>query len=160
MLFPPSWLDELTHLMLQLDNLFLLALKLRYPILIGIGMLFPLLMLALRWRDSVVRRFLSPYLLLLFAQVVTMLVADALMGEGLLLWVGFAYTLLRLVQLKGLLWMSGSENQSLRRRFDLKSRPCLHSLLYVEFFLWGINAIGLAWHFLWVALSFSAISPA
>jgi hypothetical protein len=157
---PPFWLDKLTHLMLQLDTFFLLVLKLRYPILIGIGILLPLLMLALRWRDSVVRRFLSPYLLLLFAQVVTMLVADALMGEGLLLWVGFAYTLLRLVQLKGLLWMGGSQNPSLRRRFDLKSRPFLHFLLYVEFFLWGINAIGLAWHFVWVVLNFSAISPA
>ena len=49
------------------------------------------------------RRCLEPYLLLLLAQAITLFVAEALMGEGLAIWVGSFYTLLRLMQLVGLL---------------------------------------------------------
>jgi hypothetical protein len=143
-----------------LDRLFLVVLQLRYPVLISLGILLPLLALIVRQRDVVVRRCLEPYLLLLLAQVVTLLVAEALMGEGLMIWVGFVYTLLRLLQLVGLLWMSGAADQRLRRLFDLGPRPWLRNLLRLELVLWSINALGLGWHIVGVFRDFPFISPA
>lgn len=143
-----------------LDRVFLVILQLRYPVLISFGILLPLLALIVRQRDVVVRRCLEPYLLLLLAQVVTLLVAEALMGEGLMIWVGFVYTLLRLLQLVGLLWMGGAADQRLRRLFDLRPRPWLRNLLRLELVLWSINALGLGWHIVGVFRDFPFISPA
>ncbi|MFM7464335.1 MAG: hypothetical protein ACKO28_02475 [Cyanobium sp.] len=145
----------------QLDRLFLLILQLRYPVLISIGILLPLFALIIRQRDVVVRRCLEPYLLLLIAQVFTMLLGDALMGEGLVIWIGFLYTVLRLLQLLGLFWMGSRADRHVRRLFDLRSRTWLRRLLWLEFVLWSINAIGLGWHIAKVMLlDFSFISPA
>ena len=135
-------------------------LHLRYPVLIALGFLVPLLALIMRQRDVVVRRCLEPYLLLLLAQVISLLVADALMGEWLMIWVGLVYTLLRLIQLVGLLWMSQASDQRLRRLFELTSRPWLLSLLRIELVLWSINAVGLGWHVFGVFRDFPYISPA
>ena len=137
-----------------------MILQLRYPVLISLGILLPLLALIVRQRDVVVRRCLEPYLLLLLAQVVTLLVAEALMGEGLMIWVGFVYTLLRLLQLVGLRWMGGAADQRLRRLFDLRTRPWLRNLLRLELVLWSINALGLGWHIVGVFRDFPFISPA
>ena len=143
-----------------LDGLFLAILHLRYPVLIALGFLVPLLALIMRQRDVVVRRCLEPYLLLLLAQVISLLVADALMGEGLMIWVGLFYTLLRLTQLVGLLWMSQASDQRLRRLFDLNSHPWLLLLLRLELALWSLNALGLGWHIFGVFRDFPYISPA
>lgn len=143
-----------------LDRGFLAILQLRYPVLIALGLLVPLLALIMRQRDVVVRRCLEPYLLLLLAQVITLVVADALMGEGLMIWVGLFYTLLRLMQLVGLMWMSQASDQRLRRLFELKSRSWLLTLLRLELVLWSINALGLGWHIFGVLREFPFISPA
>lgn len=147
-------------LLRTLDRLFPLILQLRYPVLISYGILVPLLALIVWQRDVVVRRCLEPYLLLLLAQVMTLLVAEALMGEGLMIWVGFVYTLLRLLQMVGLLWMGGGADQHLRRVFDLRPRPWLRVLLRLELVLWSVNALGLGWHIAGVFRDFTFISPA
>jgi hypothetical protein len=98
--------------------------------------------------------------LLLLAQVVSLFLADALMGEGLVIWVGFIYTLLRLLQLAELFWLSRSKDPRFCKRFNLRSRPWLRDLLRLQLVLWGINALGLGWHILGVFLSFPWISPA
>jgi hypothetical protein len=143
-----------------LDRVFLLILQLRYPVLISLGILAPLLTWFLRQKDRVVRCCLEPYLLLLLAQVVSLFLADALMGEGLVIWVGFIYTLLRLLQLAELFWLSRSKDPRFCKRFNLRSRPWLRDLLRLQLVLWGINALGLGRHILGVFLSFPWISPA
>lgn len=147
-------------LLRALDQLFLVILQLRYPALIILGALAPLLAWIIRQRDKVVRRCLEPYLLLLLAQVLSLIFADALMGEGLAIWVGFMYTLLRLLQLSELFWMSRSADRRIQRLFNLRSRPWLRDLLRLQLLLWSINALGLAWHILGVFRSFPLISPA
>ncbi|MCP9796234.1 hypothetical protein KBY81_01445 [Cyanobium sp. Lug-B] len=132
----------------------------RYPVLISLGLLLPLMVLIMAQRDGVVRRCLVPYLLLVLAQVITMLIAEPLMGEGLVVWVGFGYTLLRVLQLIGLLRLGRAASDRVRRPFDLRRRPWLRRLLRLELLLWGVNALGLAWHILGVFGSFSSISPA
>jgi hypothetical protein len=146
-------------LLRSLDKIFLVILQLRYPVLIGVGILWPLLAWMMRRPDAVVRRCLEPYLLLILAQVMTLLLAEALMGEGLVVWVGFIYTLLRVMQLLGLLWMSSAEDQRLRRLFNLHSRPWLRNLVRTELVLWCINALGLGWHIVGVFQTFPLISP-
>lgn len=143
-----------------LDQMFLVILQLRFPVLISLGIVVPLLAWIIRQRDVVVRRCLEPYLLLLLAQVLTLFVADMVMGEGLVIWVGFLYTVLRLLQLTGLLWMGGGANTRLRRVFHLRSRPWLRNLLRLELLLWSINALGLGWHIVGVFRTFPLISPA
>ena len=76
-----------------------------------------------------------------------------------MIWVGFLYSMLRVIQLQGLFWMSGSKNRSLRRRFNLHSRPWLRVLLRAELILWSINALGLTWHILGVFRQFTLIAP-
>ncbi len=147
-------------LLRSLDRVFLLILQLRYPVLISLGILAPLLAWFLRQKDRVVRCCLEPYLLLLLAQTVTLFLADALMGEGLAIWVGFIYTLLRLLQLLELFWLSRSQDPRLVKRFNLRSRPWLRELLRLQLVLWGLNALGLGWHILGVFRSFPWISPA
>jgi hypothetical protein len=147
-------------LLRSLDRVFLLILQLRYPVLISLGILAPLLAWFLRQKDRVVRCCLEPYLLLLLAQVVTLFLADALMGEGLVIWVGFIYTLLRLLQLVELFWLSRSKDPRFVKRFNLRSRPWLRDLLRLQLVLWGLNALGLGWHILGVFRSFPWISPA
>jgi hypothetical protein len=144
----------------SLDRVFLLILQLRYPVLISLGILAPLLAWFLRQKDRVVRCCLEPYLLLLLAQLVTLFLADALMGEGLAIWVGFIYTLLRLLQLVELFWLNRSKDPRFVKRFDLRSRPWLYDLMRLQLVLWGLNALGLGWHILGVFRSFPWISPA
>ena len=148
------------RLLRSLDRVFLLILQLRYPVLISLGILAPLLAWFLRQKDRVVRCCLEPYLLLLLAQMVTLFLADALMGEGLAIWVGFIYTLLRLLQLLELFWLSRSQDPRFVKRFNLRSRPWLRELLRLQLVLWGLNALGLGWHILGVFRSFPWISPA
>jgi hypothetical protein len=143
-----------------LDQIFLLILQVRFPVLISLGIMLPLLGWIIRQQDRVVRRCLGPYLLLLLAQVLTLFVADMVMGEGLVIWVGFFYTVLRLLQLTGLFWMGGGSDPSLRRVFDLRSRPWLLNLMRLELLLWSINALGLGWHIVGVFQTFPLISPA
>jgi hypothetical protein len=147
-------------LLRAVDQLFLVLLQLRYPALIILGVLAPLLAWIIRQRDKVVRRCLEPYLLLLLAQIFSLFLADALMGEGLAIWVGFVYTLLRLLQLRELFWMSRSADRRIQRLFNLRSRPWLRGLLRLQLLLWSINGLGLAWHILGVFRSFPLISPA
>jgi hypothetical protein len=147
-------------LLRALDQLFLVILQLRYPALIILGVLAPLLAWIIRQRDKVVRRCLEPYLLLLLAQILSLILADALMGEGLAIWVGFMYTLIRLLQLSELFWMGRSADRRIQRLFNLRSRPWLRDLLRLQLLLWSINALGLAWHILGVFRSFPLISPA
>ncbi len=90
----------------------------------------------------------------------SLILADALMGEGLAIWVGFMYTLLRLLQLSEMFWMSRSADGHIQRLFNLRSRPWLRDLLRLQLLLWSINALGLAWHILGVFRSFPLISPA
>jgi len=147
-------------MMRSLDRVFLLILQLRYPVLISLGILAPLLAWLLRQKDRVVRCCLEPYLLLLLAQVVTLFLADALMGEGLAIWVGFIYTVMRLLQLVELFWLSRSKDPRIVKRFNLRARPWLRDLLRLQLLLWGLNALGLGWHILGVFQSFAWISPA
>ena len=107
------------------DQIFLFLLRMRYPFLLGFGLLAPLLFWIMRQRDPVVRHCLEPYLSLLLAQAMSMFIANALMGEGLVIWVGLVYTLLRIVQLVGLFKLSQAKNARLRELFDLRSRPVL-----------------------------------
>lgn len=144
----------------SLDQLFLLILKLRHPVLICLGVLAPLLAWMIHLRDKVVRRCLEPYLLLLLAQMLSLFLADALMGEGLVVWVGLIYTLLRLMQLRELFWMSRSADPRIQRLFNLRGRPWLRDLLRLQVLLWGINALGLGWHIIGVFRAFPLISPA
>lgn len=146
-------------LLRSLDRIFLLILQLRYPVLISVGILLPLLAWILRHQEAVVRHCLEPYLLMVVAQVMTLFLAEAVMGEGLMIWVGFIYTVLRVIQLVGLFWMSGAKDRRLRRLFNLHSRPWLRDLLRMELVLWSINALGLGWHILGVFGQFSLISP-
>lgn len=152
--------DAGKSLLRRLDAFFLSIVLLRYPVLISLGLLLPLMVLIMAQRDGVVRRCLVPYLLLVLAQVITMLIAEPLMGEGLVVWVGFGYTLLRVLQLIGLLRLGRAASDRARRPFDLRRRPWLRRLLRLELLLWGVNALGLAWHILGVFGSFSSISPA
>ena len=147
-------------LLRRLDSLILSMVLLRYPVLISLGLLLPLLVLIMAQRDVVVRRCLVPYLLLVLAQVITMVIAEPLMGEGLVVWVGFGYTLLRVLQLIGLLRLGRAASDRARRPFDLRRRPWLRRLLRLELLLWGINALGLGWHILGVFWDFPSISPA
>ena len=147
-------------LLRSLDRVFLLILQLRYPVLICLGILAPLLAWLLRQKDRVVRCCLEPYLLLLLAQVVTLFLADALMGEGLAIWVGFIYTVMRLLQLVELFWLSRSKDPRILKRFNLRARPWLRDLLRLQLLLWGLNALGLGWHIVGVFQSFPWISPA
>jgi hypothetical protein len=142
------------------DWLVLAMLRLRYPALVLVGILLPVLALIIRQRDIVVRRCLEPYLLLLLGQLLTLIAAEALMGEGLMVWVGFIYTLLRILQLIGILLMANSSSPHLRRLFDLRRKRWLRDLLIIELGLWGLNGIGLAWHILSVLGKFNYISPA
>ncbi len=144
----------------RLDAFFLSIVLLRYPVLISLGLLLPLLVLIMAQRDGVVRRCLVPYLLLVLAQVITMVIAEPLMGEGLVVWVGFGYTLLRVLQLIGLLRLGRAASDRARRPFDLRRRPWLRRLLRLELLLWGVNALGLGWHILGVFRDFPSISPA
>jgi hypothetical protein len=125
----------------KLDSFFLSVVLLRYPVLIGLGPLLPLLVLAL-------------------AQVIPMIIAEPLMGEGLVVWVGFGYTLLRVLHLIGLLRLGRAASDRARRPFDLRRRPWLRRLLRLELLLWGVNALGLGWHILGVFRDFPSISPA
>ncbi|MFM7236702.1 MAG: hypothetical protein ACKOYK_08025 [Cyanobium sp.] len=143
-----------------LDRAFLVFLQLRYPVLISVGILAPLLAWRIGQRDRVVRRCLEPYLLLLLAQAITLFVAESLMGEGLTVWVGFFYNLLRVVQLVGILWMIGAANHHLGRLFDLHPRPWLRKLLQFVVLLWSLNALGLGWHIFVVFRDFPYIAPA
>lgn len=81
----------------------LLAFVMRVPVLVVLGLALPLLLYLIRYQFVLVRGILKPYLLLLAGQIVTMAVASLVMGEGLVLWVGFIYTLLRVLQLWGAL---------------------------------------------------------
>jgi hypothetical protein len=89
-----------------------------------------------------------------------MVIAEPLMGEGRVVWVGFGYTLLRVLQLIGLLRLGRAASDRARRPFDLRRRPWLRRLLRLELLLWGINALGLGWHILGVFWDFPSISPA
>jgi hypothetical protein len=145
----------------RITDWFVLALLgLRYPVLILVGILLPVLALIIRQRDLVVRRCLEPYLLLLLGQLLTLIAAEALMGEGLMVWVGFIYTFLRILQLSGILMMANSSSPHLRRLFDLRRRRWLRNLLVLELGLWGLNGVGLTWHILSVLGKFDYISPA
>lgn len=81
----------------------LVALVLRVPILVVVGLVLPLLLYLVRYQFVLIRGVFRPYIMLLIGQVITMGVASLVMGEGLVLWVGFVYTLLRVLQLWGLL---------------------------------------------------------
>ncbi len=152
--------DAARSVLRRLDAFFLSIVLLRYPVLISLGLLLPLMVLIMDQRDGVVRRCLVPYLLLVLAQVITMVIAEPLMGEGLVVWVGFGYTLLRVLQLIGLLRLGRAASDRARRPFDLRRRPWLRRLLRLELLLWGINALGLGWHIVGVFWDFSSISPA
>lgn len=152
--------DAARSLLRSLDAFFLSIVLLRYPVLITLGLLLPLMVLITAQRDGVVRRCLVPYLLLVLAQVITMVIAEPLMGEGLVVWVGFGYTLLRMLQLIGLLRLGRAASDRVRRPFDLRRRPWLRRLLRLELLLWGINALGLGWHIVGVFWDFPSISPA
>lgn len=152
--------DAAKSLLRRLDAFFLSIVLLRYPVLITLGLLLPLMVLITAQRDGVVRRCLVPYLLLVLAQVITMVIAEPLMGEGLVVWVGFGYTLLRVLQLIGLLRLGRAASDRVRRPFDLRRRPWLRRLLRLELLLWGINALGLGWHIVGVFRDFPSISPA
>ena len=121
------------------DRVFLVFLQFGYPVLISVGILAPLLAWRIGRRDRVVRRCLEPYLLLLLAQAITLFVAESLMGEGMTVWVGLIYNLLRVFQLVGFLWMLGAANHHLGRLFDLRPRPWLRKLLQFEVLLWSLK---------------------
>lgn len=95
-----------SRLVLLVNGWVIAALQLRVPTLIIGGLLLPGLIYAVRPRSCINHYALEPYLLLLGAQVVTMVVAQSLLGEGLVIWVGLIYTWLRVVQLMGLLGFS------------------------------------------------------
>lgn len=77
-----------------------------------------------------------------------------------MVWVGFIYTLLRILQLVGILLMANSSSAHLRRLFDLRGRRWLRDLLILELGLWGLNGLGLTWHIFSVLGKFNYISPA
>lgn len=85
-----------------LEQGLLFALVLRVPTLVIVGLILPLLLYLVRYQFVLVRGIFRPYLLLLGGQIITMAVASLVMGEGLMLWVGFIYTMLRVLQLWGL----------------------------------------------------------
>lgn len=86
-----------------LERGLLFMLVLRIPFLVIIGIIIPVVLYFIRFQYLLVRVILKPYLLLLLAQILTMALASQVMGEGLVLWVGFGYTLLRILQLLGML---------------------------------------------------------
>jgi len=153
--------DQHEDLALAGDQLLITALRVRGPVLLLLGVIAPLLAFLLRFRHRIVRLTLQPYLLLVAAQLATMLLAGALMGSGLVLWVGFLFTLLRLAQLCGLLALAQAVARHRLPEARLRRQPWwLRPLLVAELLLWGANGLGLGWHIVSVLRSFPYISPA
>ena len=143
------------------DQFLITALRVRGPVLLLLGVIAPLLALLLRFRHRIVRLTLQPYLLLVAAQLAMMLLAGVLMGSGLVLWVGFLFTLLRLAQLCGLLALAQAAALHRLPEARLRRQPWwLRPLLVAELLLWGANGLGLGWHIVSVLRSFPYISPA
>lgn len=142
------------------DRWLIAALHLRLPFLLGIGFVLPLLVYVTWLQHRAIRAAMQPYLLLLVAQIITMLVALQMMGEGLVLWVGLIYTWLRVIQLLGLLnvgapalWFKETPSSRTARRW-------LIPLLWMELVLWGVNGFGLLWHIGSVFRQWNFIAPA
>jgi len=178
------------------EQVLLWGLRVRVPVLVVFGLVFPFGLYLIRYRYILVRCFLKPYVLLLFSQVATMVVATWLIGEGFALWVGWAYTLMRVLQVWGMLrylrkleyarmlhvvqvcglmqWLTGlgfagmASTAASRLAFFFQVsrvgggvRPWwLRPLLWFEFSLWSLNAVGLSLHFCMVFSRFSSLSPA
>jgi hypothetical protein len=135
--------------------------RLRLPALVVAGVIIPLLALLMRYRCRIVRLTLQPYLFLVLAQIAVMVVADMVMGAGLVLWVGLVFTLLRLVQLVGLFSFAQAASRPRRRDGRLLWQPSwLRPLLALELLLWSVNGIGLASFIISVFSRWEYISPA
>lgn len=162
----PLGLDSAT--MLPGENSFLawgwwllLFRRLRVPALSVAGVIIPLLALLMRYRCRIVRLTLQPYMFLVLAQIAVMVVADMVMGAGLVLWVGFVFTLLRVVQLIGLFSFAQAASCPRRQDGQLMWQPSwLRPLLAVELLLWSANGIGLALFIVSVVSRWEYISPA
>lgn len=151
--------DGLARILIHIDRIVVALLRLRLPLLLGLGLLMPLVLYLRHLHHTAVRCALQPYLLLFLAQVFTMLIAMPLMGEGLVLWVGLIYTSLRVVQLLGML---GVGVPAVWTHFPSAKRfsTWLTPLLLLELALWSLNGFGLLWHIFSVFRRWDYISPA
>ena len=133
--------DQHEDLALAGDQLLITALRVRGPVLLLLGVIAPLLALLLRFRHRIVRLTLQPYLLLVAAQLATMLLAGA--------------------QLCGLLALAQAVARHRLPEARLRRQPWwLRPLLVAELLFWGANGLGLGWHIVSVLRSFPYISPA
>lgn len=147
--------------LLKNERIILTFLLARAPILFVAGIAAPGLLYIMRHRYLAVQRCMKPYLLLMMAQVATMLVGSYIMGEGLAVWIGLLYTSLRIIQLAGCIDLVAgfrpTKNKEINYRTDRP--PCLLELLIILFLLWTVNGLGLAYHVTNVLKNFKFISP-
>ncbi len=103
------------------------------PLLVFLGVLLPLAILIQKWRDPWIRGMLSPYMLLILAEIFTVPIATAFGNNGSEYAVGATYSLLRILQVIGILWILG-----------VRSRPrWLRRLMLMLMGLWSVNFVGL-----------------
>jgi hypothetical protein len=117
---------------------------LRRPLIVIIGIYFPLTLYLFNWYNQNVIQIMVPYFFLLGAQASTMFVASNLLGPGALTFVGFLYSSVRSLQLIGL------RNKNIDR-CNLSSKKIITKIsllkntisffLIIEYILWVLNAI-------------------
>ena len=102
--------------------------KFYFPIFFIIGVLIPLALRLLHNNRLFIKSIIDPYLILLFSQIITEIALVLYVGKGSAVIVGFAFTFIRLLQLKKLLYLSRGSN-------------LICAFLYFQLVFWSFNIL-------------------
>jgi hypothetical protein len=122
----------------------------RSPVLLGIGVILPLIVFVFNWSNRAITTVLTPYFLLVGAQFATLTFAKAMIGQGGMSFTGLVYSLFRFLQLIGLIDQT-KESMTLAKRKSDDVYPWFKKILRIELFLWLFNA---AFLFVYICLVF------
>lgn len=129
----------------------------RLPILLGAGVILPLIFFIFHWSNRAITSLMQPYFLLVGAQFATLTFANAMIGQGAATFVGLFYSVLRILQIYGLIGKAqvcGSRARANIYSGHLAS-PCFLWMLRGELMLWLFNA---AFLFLFIRLVVAGLS--
>lgn len=121
----------------------------RSTVLLGFGVILPLVVFITNWSNRPIAKILQPYFLLIGAQFATLTFAKAMIGQGALTFVGFLYSLLRFLQLIGLMNQSKERKSQSTRNYDQKVPPWFMAILRMETLVWLLNT---AFLFIYICL--------